>query len=210
MTISRYIITIGRQFGSGGREIGQKMASRLAISFYDKELIRIASRESGLREEIFERVDEKKRFSLFPGLFGMRSNVADELSANYYLSNEALFRIQSDVMRKLADEGSCLFVGRCADYVMKDRPNCLNIFIHADFDDRVRRIASRHSITDTKARDMIEKTDRSRSGYYNYVSGKNWGASESYHLSVNSSMLGIDDTVLLLCRVAEERFGLKA
>jgi cytidylate kinase len=204
-----YIITIGRQFGSGGREIGQKMASRLGISFFDKELIRIASRESGLREEFFEKVDEKKHFSLFPGLFGMRSNVADELSSNYYLSNEALFRIQSDVMRKLADEGSCLFVGRCADYVLKDRSDSLNIFIHADFDDRIRRVASRHSITDSKARDMIEKTDRSRSGYYNYVSGKNWGVVESYHMSINSSVLGIDETARLLCHIAEERFGLK-
>ena len=151
-----YIITIGRQFGSGGREIGQKMASRLGISFFDKELIRIASRESGLREEFFEKVDEKKHFSLFPGLFGMRSNVADELSSNYYLSNEALFRIQSDVMRKLAEEGSCLFVGRCADYVLKDRSDSLNIFIHADFDDRIRRVASRHSINENKAKEMIE------------------------------------------------------
>jgi cytidylate kinase len=204
-----YIITIGRQFGSGGREIGQKMASRLGISFFDKELIRIASRESGLREEFFEKVDEKKHFSLFPGLFGMRSNVADELSSNYYLSNEALFRIQSDVMRKLAEEGSCLFVGRCADYVLKDRSDSLNIFIHADFDDRIRRVASRHSINENKAKEMIEKTDRSRSGYYNYVSGKNWGAVESYHMSINSSVLGIDETALLLCHIAEERFGLK-
>jgi cytidylate kinase len=205
-----YIITIGRQFGSGGHEIGQKIAARLGISFYDKELIRIASRESGLREEFFEKADEKKHFSLFPGFFGMRSNVADEISTNYYLSNEALFRIQSEVMRKLADEGPCLFVGRCADYVMKDRANSLNIFIHADFEERVRRIASRHRITENKAREMIEKTDRSRSGYYNYVSGKNWGAAESYHLCINSSVLGIDETALLLCHVAEVKFSLKA
>lgn len=206
---TEYIITIGRQFASGGHEIGQKITSRLGISFYDKELIRIASRESGLREEFFEKADEKKRFSLFPGLFGMRSNYSDELSSNYYLSNEALFRIQSDVMRKLADEGSCLFVGRCADYVLKERPNILNIFIHADFDERIRRVTSRFDISETKAKDMIEKTDRDRSGYYNYVTGKNWGEVGSYHLSVNSSLLGIDETARFLCHLAEEAFGLK-
>jgi cytidylate kinase len=204
-----YIITIGRQFASGGHEIGQKIASRLGISFYDKELIRIASRESGLREEFFEKVDEKKRSSLFPGLFGMRSNYSDELTSNYYLSNETLFRIQSDVIRKLADEGSCLFVGRCADYVLKDRTNILNIFIHADFDERIRRITSRFEISENKAMEMIEKTDRDRSGYYKYVSGKSWGAVESYHLSLNSSLLGIDETARFLCHLAEERFDLK-
>lgn len=204
-----YIITIGRQFGSGGREIGQIIADRLGISFYDKELIRIASRESGLRQEFFEKVDEKKHFSLIPGFFGMRSNVADELSSNYYLSNEALFRIQSDVMRKLADEGPGLFVGRCADYVLKDRANILNIFIHADLDDRVIRVASRHGLTESKAGEMIEKTDRDRSGYYNYVSGKEWGAAKSYHLCINSSLLGLDETARLLCHIAEQKFGLK-
>ena len=107
----RYVITIGRQLGSGGREIGQKLAARLGISFYDKELIRIASRQSGLKEEFFERVDEMKHFSLFPGLLGLRSSMNDNFFSSYYLSNESLFKIQSDVMRKLAKEGSSIFVG---------------------------------------------------------------------------------------------------
>lgn len=206
----RYVITIGRQLGSGGREIGQKLSARLGIAFYDKELIRIASQESGLKEEFFERVDEQKHFSLFPGILGLRTAMTDDFFSNYYLSNESLFRIQSDVMRRLAGEGPCIFVGRCADYVMKDERNCLNIFINADMADRIRRISLSHRISDSKARDLIERTDKGRSSYYNYFSGKTWGAAESYHLCINSSLLGIDESVRLISHVAESRFGLSA
>ncbi len=204
----KFVITIGRQLGSGGRQIGQKLSARLGIAFYDKELIRIASKESGLKEEFFERVDEQKHFSLFPGLFGIRTSVTDDFFSNYYLSNETLFKIQSDVMRRLAEEGSSIFVGRCADYVLKEHRDCLNLFISADINDRIRRIAGSHKITEEKAREIIEKTDKGRSSYYNYFSAKTWGAAESYHLCINSSLLGIDSTVDLIWRVAEERFGL--
>lgn len=204
----KFVITIGRQLGSGGREIGQKLSARLGIAFYDKELIRIASRESGLKEEFFERVDEQKHFSLFPGLFGIRTTGTDDFFSNYYLSNETLFKIQSDVMRRLAKEGSSIFVGRCADYVLKEHRDSLNLFISANTDDRIRRIAVSHKITEEKAREIIEKTDKGRSAYYNYFSAKTWGAAESYHLCINSSLLGIGSTVDLICRVAEERFGL--
>jgi cytidylate kinase len=204
----RYVITIGRQLGSGGREIGQKLSARLGIAFYDKELIRIASQESGLKEEFFERVDEQKHFSLFPGILGLRTTLADDFFSNYYLSNESLFRIQSDVMKKLAAEGPCIFVGRCADYVMKDERNCLNLFVSADREDRIRRIAMSHKITDSKAKELIERTDKGRSSYYNYFTAKTWGAAESYHLCINSSLLGIDETVKLIWSVAVSRFGI--
>jgi cytidylate kinase len=204
----KYIITIGRQLGSGGREIGQKLAARLGISFYDKELIRLAAKESGLREEFFERVDEQKHFSLFPGLFGIRNSITEDFFSSYYLSNETLFKIQSDVMRRLADEGSCLFVGRCADYVMMERNECLNIFISADIDDRITRIARTHDLTEAKARDLIEKTDKGRSSYYNYFTGKKWGDATSYHLCVNSSLLGMDETVRMISGVARTRFNI--
>ncbi len=206
----RYVITIGRQLGSGGREIGQKLSARLGIAFYDKELIRIASQESGLKEEFFERVDEQKHFSLFPGILGLRTAMGDDFFSNYYLSNESLFRIQSDVMKKLAAEGSCIFVGRCADYVMKDERNCLNLFVSADMEERIRRIAQSHKISEGKAKELIERTDKGRSSYYNYFTGKTWGAAESYHLCINSSLLGIDETVRLICHVAETRFSLQA
>jgi cytidylate kinase len=204
-----YIITIGRQLGSGGREIGQKLSVRLGISFYDKELIRIASQESGLKEDVFERADEKKRFSLFGGLLSFRGTEASEIYLSYYLTNETLFKIQSDVIRSLAEQKSCIFVGRCADYVLKENPRCLNLFISADMDDRIKRIAEIQNLPEDKARNYIEKMDRNRTRYYNYFSGKTWGAAESYHLCINSSVLGIDETVNFIRELAEKRFERK-
>jgi cytidylate kinase len=204
----KFFITIGRQLGSGGREIGKKLAAKLGISFYDKELINIASRESGLGKEFFEQFDEKTRHSIFGGLLGMRSSLIDEIYSNYFLSNETFFKIQSDVIRELAEQKSCLFVGRCADYVLKDYPRCVNVFISADFKDRIKRIASIQQISENKAKDLIEKTDKKRAGYYNYFSNKIWGVAESYHLCVNSSVLGIDETVTFILRFTERKFDL--
>jgi cytidylate kinase len=204
-----YFITIGRQLGSGGREIGLKLSVRLGISFYVKELIRIASRESGINEDVFEKVDEKKRFSLFGGFLGLRGGTADEVFLNYYLTNETLFKIQSDVIRSLAEQKSCIFVGRCSDYVLKENPRCINLFITADLNDRIKRIAEIQHLQENKAKDYIEKTDKNRARYYNYFSGKDWGVAESYHLCINSSILGIDETVAFVCQFAEKKFGLK-
>ncbi len=203
-----YVITVGRQLGSGGRIIGENLAGQLGIAFYDKELIQIASQESGLGKEYFEQADEKKSYSVFGGLFGLRGTLADEPFSHYYLNNETLFKIQSDVIRDLAEKGSCLFVGRCADYVLKENPRCLNVFISADMNDRIKRVAEVQNLSAEKARDFIEKADKQRAGYYNYFSNKVWGAAESYHLCINSSVLGIDETVYLLSYFAEKKFSL--
>jgi cytidylate kinase len=202
-----FIINIGRQLGSGGREIGEKLAAQLGISFYDKELIQLASQESGLGKEFFEQVDEKSSHSLIGSLFGFRSSMDDFYSSSY-LSNETLFQIQSDVVRKLANEKSSIFVGRCADYVLKDYPRCLNVFISANMDERMKRIAEIQQITEKKALEYIEKLDKKRAGYYNYYSNKIWGAAESYHLCINSSILGIDETVSFIHSFAVKRFEL--
>jgi len=159
-----YVITIGRQLGSGGRIIGEKLAAQLGISFYDKELIQIASQDSGLGKEFFERADEKKSYSVFGGLFGLRGTIAEEHFSTYYLNNETLCKIQSDVIRRLAEKGSCLFVGRCSDYVLGDNPRCLNIFICADMNDRVMRIAELQKMPAEKAKDFIEKAEKKRTG----------------------------------------------
>ena len=205
----RYFINIGRQLGSGGRIIGEKLAAQLGISFYDKELIQIASQESGLRKEFFEQIDEKASHSIFSGLLGLRSFSPDEMYSTNYLSNETLFKIQSDVIRGLAEQGSCIFIGRCADYVLKDNPSCLNLFISADLNDRIKRIVEIQQIPESKAKDLIERMDKKRAGYYNYYSNKVWGAAESYHLCINSSVLGIDETVTFIREFTEKRFGLK-
>jgi cytidylate kinase len=203
-----YVITIGRQLGSGGHIIGEKLAGQLGISFYDKELIQIASQESGLGKEYFEEADEKKSYSIFGGLFGLRGTMAEEPFSTYYLNNETLFKIQSDVIRKLAEKGSCLFVGRCADYVLGENLRCLNVFISAEMNDRIKRIAEIQKITTDKARDFVEKADKKRAGYYNYFSNKVWGAAESYHLCINSSILGIDETTAFIRQFATKRFDL--
>ena len=205
-----YVITIGRQLGSGGRETGLKLAGSLGISFYDKELIRLASIESGLNEKVFENADEKKRFNIFWGLSGIHSSTqTPEIYSGYYLSNETLFKIQSDVIRKLAEKTSCLFVGRCADYILNEHPRRLSIFLYADINDRIRRVMEIHRITEKQAQDLIDKTDKQRSSYYNYFSSKLWGSAESYHLCINTSVLGIDETAGFIKHFAEKRFSLR-
>ena len=155
----KFVINIGRQLGSGGREIGEKLAAELNISYYDKELIELASQESGLCKEFFEKADEKASQGLISGLFGMRFPFVTEGAMPYSncLSNDALFKIQSDVIRKLAEEKSCLFVGRCADYILRDNPRCVNIFISASLEDRIERVMSRRHITREDAEALIEK-----------------------------------------------------
>lgn len=189
-----FIINIGRQLGSGGRQIGRLLSKRLDITFYDKELITLASKQSGLAKEVFEKADEKKRFTLTGGLLGLKTSVLDEGFSNNYLWNEMLFQIQSDVIRDLAREKSCIFVGRCADYILRDHPRTLNVFISAEQGDRIKRVMDYYELTEKKALELIEKTDKKRAGYYNYYSNKQWGAAESYHLCINSSVLGIEAT----------------
>jgi cytidylate kinase len=206
---NNYSINIGRQFGSGGHEIGQKLATLLGISFYDKELIRLASQKSGVKEEFFEKADEKEPYRLFTGLMGLQNYLTDEPFSGYYLSNETLFKIQSDVIRSLAEQKSCVFVGRCADYILQEKPRCLNIFISADIYDRIKRIAKINNVSEENAESLIKKTDRKRSRYYKFFSGKVWGAAGSYHLCINSSVLGVDETVNLIRDFASKRFGLR-
>jgi len=201
----KFVINVGRQLGSGGRQIGEKLASEFGISFYDKELINLASKESGLGKEFFENADEKKSHSLIGGLLGLRTNISNEVYVNNYLSNETFFKIQSDIIRELAAEKSCVFVGRCADYILRDHPRCINVFITADADDRIKRVARDQQLTVEKAQDVIEKTDKKRSEYYNYFSNKTWGVAGSYHLCINSSVLGIDETVAFIRRFVDKK-----
>ncbi len=204
---ANYVITVGRQLGSGGRETGLKLAEALGVSFYDKELISLASKESGLNEKVFENADEKKRFNIFCGLFGLHSSTqTPAIYSGYYLSNETLFKIQSDVIRSLAEKKSCLFVGRCADYILKDHPHRLSIFINADINDRIRRVMEIYGISGKQARELIDKTDKQRSSYYNYFTAKSWGEAESYHICVNTSVLGINETSVFLRHFIEKHF----
>lgn len=192
-----YVINLGRQLGSGGKEIGERLASDFNIAFYDKELIELASKESGLCKEFFEKADEKAAKGLLGGLLGSRFPFITEGAYPYnsYLSNDSLFKIQSDVIRNLAEKQSCLFVGRCADYILRDHPRCCNIFVSASPEARIQRLRKLHDISEEEAEEMMEKADKRRSSYYNYYSYKTWGAAATYHLCIDSSVMGIDETV---------------
>lgn len=171
---SKFVVNIGRQLGSGGREIGEKLAARLGIDFYDKELINLASEESGLCREFFEKADEKASQGIIGGLFGMRFPFISDgaMPATNCLSNDALFKVQSDVIRRLAAEKSCLFVGRCADYILRNHPRCVNVFISSTTEDRIARLCRLHSVSESTAEEMMHKADKRRSEYYNYYSFK--------------------------------------
>ena len=189
------IITIGRQFGSAGREIGEKVAEYFGIKCYDKELLTRAAQESGFCEEMIQNHDERPTNSFLYNL------VMDTYSFGYNASSfvdmpisHKVFLAQFDTIKKIADEGPCVIVGRCADYALESYKNVVSVFIHADLDARIRRIARIYNLTDAKAKDMILKTDKKRAGYYNYYTNKKWSDSKSYELCLTSSELGIDGT----------------
>lgn len=193
------VITIGRQAGSGGREIGQKIAEDLGIRCYDKELLDRAAKESGLCKEIFENHDERHNRSFLYSL------VMDTYSMGYASSvfgdmpiNQKVFLAQFESIKKLASEESCVIVGRCADYALADHPGLFSIFVHGNMDDRVARIMRVRDLDGKKAKDLIVKTDKERSSYYNYYTSKEWGASGSYHMCIDSGRFGIDGSVKLI------------
>ena len=181
-----YVISIGRELASGGREIGEKLAGRLNIQFLDKKLIELAAEQSGLCKEFFENADEKTSSGIIGGLFGMRFPFITDggVSTVNCLSNDALFQVQSDVIRQVAATNSCLFVGRCSDYILRNHPRLINIFITANHQDRMERLQTRHQINAEQAEAMIEKIDKKRANYYNYYTYKSWGQASSDRKSV--------------------------
>lgn len=199
------IITIGRQFGSAGREIGQKVAAHFGIPCYDKELLSRAAKESGYCEEMIETHDERPTNSFLYNL------VMDTYSFGYNASSfmdmpisHKIFLAQFDTIKKMASEGPCVIVGRCADYALSDYKNCINLFIYGNDDKKVKRIMEKYNLSESKARDMIIKKDKQRQSYYNYYSSKKWGRADSYDLCINSSLLGIDGTVKLIIQAIED------
>lgn len=194
------VITIGREFGTGGHEVGVELAKQLGIPFYDKELLEKAAKESGLCEEIFEAQDEKSTGSF---LFSL---VMDTYSTNNYASNlftdmplnQKIFLAQFDAIKTIAKEGPCVIIGRCADYALENEPNVLTVFLRANIEDRIRRTAALYDLKPNKARDKINKVDKSRASYYNYYTSKKWGAAESYDLVIDTAAFGIQGTIDLI------------
>ena len=198
------VITISRQYGSGGREIGAKIAEHFGIPFYDNELITRAAKESGFAEAHFENAEKKASNSLLYSIaMGMNSYGNQEMGFTHLSLDDRIFLAQSDVIRKVAAEGPCVIVGRCADYVLKDFDNVINVFIWADMPFRRERAIRIDGLPENKAEENILKIDKRRANYYNYHASEKWGRAENYHLSVKSSYAGIDHAVKVICTFIE-------
>ena len=203
---TKTVITIGRQYGSAGRQIGRALAEELGIKCYDKELLDRAAKDSGMCQELFENHDEKPTNSFLYSLvmdtysFGYSSSAFTDMPIN-----QKVFLAQFETIKKIASEGPCIMIGRCADYALADFDNCLSVFIHASLETRIRRIAKLYDLTDAKAKDKIQKADKKRSSYYNYYTSKKWGDVDSYDLSIDSGKMGIDGTIELILKAIQQK-----
>ena len=202
---TKFYITIGRQKGAGGLEIAKRLSEEFSIPFYDKQLLDIAAKESGLSKEIFANIDERRGSKFISGFFsGIMGSLYSEYGTSSGINREELFRIQSECIQHIANRESAIFVGRCADYILRERNACLNVFITATGEDRVERLLDCNKIPDAEKYtreemlDLLEKSDSKRETYYNYFTYKQWGAAASYDLCLNSSLLGIEGCVKII------------
>lgn len=194
------VYTIGREFGSMGLLVGQRLAERLGVKYYDKELLSQASKDSGFCEEIFENHDERPTNSFLYSL------VMDTYSAGSYMAtpfldmplNHKVFLAQFDTIKKIAENESCVIIGRCADYALADNPDVINVFVRAELEDRIKVVSKRMDVTENKAKDICLKNDKQRASYYNYYTSKKWGDCSSYDLMINTSKISIDNAVDLI------------
>lgn len=189
-------VTISRQFGSGGHDIGELVAKKLGIDFYDKEILSLAAEDSGINIEHFEAADEKPTNSF---LYSIAMSGQIYSNPNDFLTNDRLFAYQSNAMVKAAKNNPGVFVGRCADYVLRDIPDVVKIFISADMETRIKRIAEVNNVSESEAKSTIKKADKKRASYYNFYSDRKWGDAGIYDLSINSSVLGIEGTADIIC-----------
>ena len=205
MAEKKTIITIGRQYGSGGHEIGATIAHDLGIKLYDKDMLKRAAKESGFCEELFEAHDEKPTSSFLYSL------IMDTYSMGYSSGayadmpiNHKIFLAQFDTIKKIAAEESCVMVGRCADYALEGYDNVINVFIYADLEQRIRRVARIYDLTDAKAKEIIIKTDKKRASSYNYYTNKTWGDAKSYDLCLNSGTVGVEECARIITKIVED------
>jgi cytidylate kinase len=201
------IICVGRQLGSGGHDIARMLALDFNAKYYDRELMNLAAKESGFSEKFFEQNDEQR--GIFRSLFHLHApHIGDNNLYNNDFSQESLFKFQSDAIKKAADEGSCVFVGRCADYVLRDRSNMVSVFITASLEFRIQQVMTKEHLDHAAARRFIEQRETTRASYYNYYTGKKWGSAASYDLCIDASVLGLQATEKLIADFIRKRFGL--
>ena len=201
------VITIGRQFGSGGSEIAKKLAERMNLNYYDKNLIELASEKSGINQKFFEQADEKHNSFLYSLSMAHYGGLVSPVYLNDVITNDKLFIIQSNLIKEIASKEDAIIVGRCASEILAKEENVLSLYIHAPIDIRIERIAKLYDMSTKSAETLIKRTDKSRSSYFNFYSSKNWGAADSYDLSIDSSVLGIDKTVDLLEEYIKHKYN---
>ncbi len=200
--MGKVIITIARQYGSGGRQIGEQIAKELDVPFYDQNLITLAAEKSDLCHEAAAEADERNANSL---LYTLAMGSTAMLHTPHYNMpiNDKLFLVQSDIIKEAAEKGSCVIVGRCADYVLRDRTDVVSVFVHADANIRAKHVAERNGITESEAFSLISKTDRRRANYYNFYTGKRWGETNHYDLCVDAGKIGIENAAKLITAYAK-------
>ena len=201
---TKTIFTIGRQFGSGGRKVGKLLAEKLGIPYYDKELLALAAKHSGVSEQLFINADEKPSSSLLYSLaLGNYPMASGALGFNEMPLNDQLFLIQSRTIKKIAEQGSAVIIGRCADYILRDNPHVVSVFVSAPLEARVQRAVNTYEINKDKAEDICLKNDKTRANFYHYYSDKKWGMCKTYDLQLDSAKLGIEGCVDMIIRFAE-------
>ncbi|HPP86206.1 MAG TPA: cytidylate kinase-like family protein [Bacillota bacterium] len=195
----RRIITIARQFGSGGSEIGRKLSELLGIAYYDKESLIEAAESNGINRDVFERADERATSSFLYSLaMSSYSGHISPLGVNDIIMSDKVFALQSEKIRRLASLGDAVFIGRCADDILLSEPGLVKIFIHAPIEVRIKRVMEKLDLSEQSAKKLIAKTDKKRASYYNFYTSKTWGDARNYHITIDSSVLGIDGTAELL------------
>ena len=202
--MEKTIITIARQYGSGGRTVGKMLAKRMGIPFYDRQIIEMAAEDSGINAVLFH--DEQKPHSLRSLLKGgYQGNRLLSPESAGFTKDDNLFNYQAKIIRQLADEGSCVLIGRCADYILRDEPNCLNLFLQAPKDVRIRRAVEEYGEDASKAADAVSKKDKQRGNYYNFYSNRKWGDMQNYDLILDTHTFGLQGTVDIILRALEEK-----
>ena len=206
--MKNFVIAIGRQPGSGGKEIAEKLATRLGIKFYDKKLLEVAARESGLDTTVFENADERESHTFIGNMFSIHGSIANVLSGGSCMDADQLFSIQSEAIRSLGERESCVIVGRCAEYVLRDHPRMTSIFITADMESRIRYVMNHDNVEREKAIETIEKGDKRRRQYHDYYATTRWGEARGYDLCINASHMGIEGTTEFLYSYIKQRFNI--
>ena len=202
--MNNYVISISREFGSGGRIIGKKLAALLGIPCYDRTIIQKTAEKSGLSPEFIARAEERARSRFHMAIPTMGMAAPSFTNQSVPVSHQAFFA-QADVIRELADQGPCVIVGRCSDYILSDHPECVKVFIHAGMESRIQRCIQDYEVPADQAQSKINQMDKGRANYYSYYTGHTWGDMRRYDLTINTSTTGIDGAVQLIADMLRYR-----